>query len=55
MNAFADHFLEDSFATGHMRTPRRMLHGSVNLAADACVKVSISFFDFHINGKLTVA
>ncbi|KAI9760578.1 MAG: hypothetical protein M4579_001547 [Chaenotheca gracillima] len=25
MNAFADHFLEDSFAAGHMRVPRRIL------------------------------
>lgn len=27
MNAFADHFLGDSFASGHFRTPRRVLHG----------------------------
>ena len=26
LNAFADHFLEDSFASGHMRTPRRQLY-----------------------------
>ena len=26
MNAFADHFLEDLFSAGHMRTPRRDLH-----------------------------
>jgi hypothetical protein len=26
MNAFADHFLGDLFAAGHMRTPRRLLH-----------------------------
>jgi hypothetical protein len=26
MNAFADHFLGDLFASGHMRTPRRLLH-----------------------------
>ena len=26
INAFADHFLTDLFAGGHMRTPRRMLH-----------------------------
>ena len=25
-NAFADHFLEDSFAAGHMRTPRKELY-----------------------------
>ncbi|KAI0642737.1 fungal fucose-specific lectin-domain-containing protein [Trametes meyenii] len=39
MNAFADHFLEDSFSSGHMRTPRRGLHNGVNLAADACAKL----------------
>jgi len=27
MNAFADHFLGDCFASGHIRTPRRVLHG----------------------------
>ena len=26
MNAFADHYLGDCFAAGHMRTPRRILH-----------------------------
>lgn len=39
LNAFADHFLEDSFSAGHMRTPRRELHSSVNLSADLCAKV----------------
>ncbi|KAI1171066.1 hypothetical protein F4777DRAFT_566875 [Nemania sp. FL0916] len=38
MNAFADHFLEDSFSAGHARTPRRLLHGSLAYAADACAK-----------------
>ncbi|KAM5341871.1 hypothetical protein ACJ41O_014902 [Fusarium nematophilum] len=28
MNAFADHYLGDCFASGHFRTPRRTLHGS---------------------------
>jgi hypothetical protein len=28
MNAFADHYLGDCFASGHFRTPRRALHGS---------------------------
>ncbi|KAK3989036.1 phosphatidylcholine-hydrolyzing phospholipase c [Cladorrhinum sp. PSN332] len=37
MNAFGDHFLQDSFAAGHMRTPRRKLHDSVG-AADLCAK-----------------
>ncbi|RHZ46473.1 uncharacterized protein CDV56_103736 [Aspergillus thermomutatus] len=27
MNAFADHFLEDQFAAGHLRTPRKALSG----------------------------
>ena len=39
MNAFADHFLEDSFSAGHLRTPRRLLHGSVGNTADVCAKV----------------
>lgn len=33
MNAFADHFLQDSFASGHMRTPRRKLAGVWSLQA----------------------
>lgn len=40
MNGFADHFLEDSFASGHLRVPRQILHGSVNVAADICGMVS---------------
>ena len=38
MNAFADHFLEDSFSAGHTRTPRRQLH-STSGDADLCAKV----------------
>lgn len=38
MNAFADHFLEDSFSAGHVRTPRHQLHGSAG-TADLCAKV----------------
>lgn len=40
MNAFADHFLEDSFSAGHLRTPRRYLHSSIWLrpAPDICAK-----------------
>lgn len=30
MNAFADHFLEDQFASGHLRTPRRHLLDSID-------------------------
>ncbi|KAF4337497.1 phosphatidylcholine-hydrolyzing phospholipase c [Fusarium beomiforme] len=30
MNAFADHYLGDCFASGHFRTPRRILHGSTD-------------------------
>lgn len=37
LNAFADHFLEDSFSAGHLRTPRRLLHN--NGAADKCAQV----------------
>ena len=33
MNAFADHFLQDSFASGHLRTPRRKLAGIWSLQA----------------------
>ena len=39
MNAFADHFLEDSFSAGHLRTPRRLLHNNLDPAADLCAKV----------------
>ncbi|SJL10242.1 uncharacterized protein ARMOST_13626 [Armillaria ostoyae] len=35
MNAFADHFLEDLFSAGHLRTPRRFLHRSIDVTADA--------------------
>lgn len=38
LNAFADHFLEDSFSSGHLRTPRRGLHSMLDLTADACAK-----------------
>jgi len=38
-NAFADHFLEDSFSSGHLRTPRRLLHKYPDVTADACAKV----------------
>lgn len=39
LNAFADHFLEDSFSAGHLRTPRRELHSKLNPTADLCAKV----------------
>jgi hypothetical protein len=35
MNAFADHFLGDAFAAGHIRTPRRALHGDNQAVQDA--------------------
>lgn len=41
MNAFADHFLEDSFSAGHLRTPRGLLHKSKDFTADLCAKVSV--------------
>jgi hypothetical protein len=39
MNAFADHFLEDSFAAGHLRTPRRYLHSKIWPVPDFCAKL----------------
>ncbi|MCJ1401447.1 hypothetical protein MMC11_004660 [Xylographa trunciseda] len=38
MNAHADHFLEDSFSAGHLRTPRRLLHNFLG-DADICAKL----------------
>ena len=38
MNGHADHFLEDSFSAGHMRTPRRVIHNDIG-TADVCSKV----------------
>jgi hypothetical protein len=38
-NAFADHFLEDSFSAGHLRTPRRLLHKTIDITADFCAMV----------------
>lgn len=43
LNAFADHFLEDSFSSGHLRTPRRLLHKPLDVTADACAKVRTNF------------
>ncbi|KUJ09141.1 uncharacterized protein LY89DRAFT_788535 [Mollisia scopiformis] len=37
INAFADHYLEDSFSAGHLRTPRRFLH-SFGGSDDLCSK-----------------
>ncbi|KAM5441211.1 hypothetical protein MferCBS31731_003639 [Microsporum ferrugineum] len=39
MNAFADHFLHDHFSAGHLRVPRRLLHGSMLNSGDACSKL----------------
>ena len=41
MNAFADHFLQDSFAAGHLRTPRRALHKDDDPFPDLCAKVRV--------------
>ncbi len=53
MNAFADHFLQDSFSAGHLRTPRRALHQSLLPFADVCAKVcspiNCVFFDDSAN------
>ena len=46
INAFADHFLQDSFAAGHTRTPRRSLH-SKSGDADICAKVSMFLLTSH--------
>ena len=46
MNAFADHFLQDSFASGHIRVPRRALHGLIpisDLKAKVCSLLSYCF------------
>lgn len=40
MNAFADHYLGDCFASGHYRTPRRRLHGSETAIGAAWSAVS---------------
>lgn len=41
INAFADHYLQDRFAGGHLRTPRRFFHGTLeDLAPGYCAKVS---------------
>ena len=39
LNAFADRFLQGSFSSGRLRTPRRHLHEPLDHAADACAKV----------------
>ncbi|KAJ4352481.1 uncharacterized protein N0V89_007829 [Didymosphaeria variabile] len=36
MNAFADHYLGDCFASGHIRTPRRKLHASGEAIDNVC-------------------
>lgn len=38
INSFADHYLQDLFSAGHLRTPRRVLHGYGGLA-DALANV----------------
>lgn len=39
MSAFADHYLQDLFSAGHLRTPRRLLHGGVKNVVDICANV----------------
>ncbi|OAG00053.1 uncharacterized protein CC84DRAFT_1168936 [Paraphaeosphaeria sporulosa] len=36
MNAFADHYLGDCFASGHIRTPRRTLHSPADAIEKVC-------------------
>ncbi|KAG9761690.1 hypothetical protein KCU73_g2258, partial [Aureobasidium melanogenum] len=38
MNAFADHFLEDRFSAGHLRTPRRKLAEGPPIIGNYCAK-----------------
>jgi hypothetical protein len=40
MNVFGDHFLQDSFAAGHIWTPRRKLHDALG-AASLCAEVTL--------------
>ena len=47
LNAFADHFLQDCFSAGHLRTPRRFLHRSLDIAADVCAKVYLHSMSGH--------
>ena len=50
MNAFADHYLQDLFSAGHLRNPRRDLHGI--LAKDRCSQVfSLLAPKFEWNGS----
>jgi hypothetical protein len=51
INAFADHFLQDLFSAGHLRTPRRALHSAINPSADLCCKVSTSGLLFDEVGR----
>ena len=59
MNAFADHFLQDSFASGHLRVPRRQLHGVKKWSLDYCAKVGrlqarvAPFVEIHLNHCIT--
>ena len=39
ISAFADHFLQDSFTSGHIRTPRQKLHGTIRFDIDASTMV----------------
>lgn len=50
MNAFADHFLEDAFGSGHLRVDRRMPTGRKE--KDLCAKVCKDLLRFSL--KLTV-
>lgn len=54
MNAFADHFLGDAFASGHFRTPRRKLHGSSNDIKKAVDTISRIVLD-HSTADMIVA
>ncbi|TWU70523.1 hypothetical protein ED733_000582 [Metarhizium rileyi] len=51
MNAFADHFLQDLFSAGHLRTPRRALHDwkhYKNRELDRLARVAVNFWQWRV-------
>ncbi|KAK6338471.1 hypothetical protein TWF730_002534 [Orbilia blumenaviensis] len=61
LNAFADHFLGDQFAAGHLRTPRRILHGNdadvaagINVALEALDEYNINMQDITLKNGLNI-
>ena len=57
MNAFADHYLGDCFAAGHMRTPRRALHATYTQTAYSVVTAPVgglAKFSSWLTGKIGI-